>query len=148
MVAGGTGGNKINDKPNEFEITLDELEDRIKELELDLKEAKQVRALYIIMHALDSKGILSDDPYSVCIEREGRKSVYPCGRGYPGLNLNQVDGAAKNGKFWFSDGIKTLWLEVDKERSKDFNLELEAWKVRKMAEGVDFSVKFDRYTGE
>ncbi|GAH05768.1 unnamed protein product, partial [marine sediment metagenome] len=147
MVAVGTGGNKINDNSNEFEITLNELEDRIKEQELDLKESKQVRALYIIMHALDSKGILSDDPYSVCIEREGRKSVYPCGRGYPGLDLNQVDGAAKSGNFWFSDGIKILWLEVDKERSKDFNMKLEALKIRKVAEGACFSVEFDRYMG-
>lgn len=72
----------------------------------------QTYALHTIIHSFENRGLLSDSPASVCIEREGR-SVYPCGRGYPGLDLSQIDWAFEHKKFWFSGPIKTLWIELN-----------------------------------
>jgi len=110
---------------------------------------EQCDALHTILHALDTKGLLSDDPASVCIEREGYPSVYPCGRGYPGLNFNQVDWAFEHKQFWFNGTIKTLWIELNKEKADidASKVEISKWLAVTMAEKRGFTIIFKRYAG-
>lgn len=68
----------------------------------------QARAVHIIISSLLEKEALSTDPLTVEMKRKGYKSVFPCGRGYPKLNLNQLDWALKEGKWWFNGPIKQL----------------------------------------
>ena len=110
---------------------------------------EQSYALHTILHAFDNKGLLSDDPASVCIEREGYRSVYPCGRGYPSLDFSQVDWAFEHKQFWFNGTIKTLWIELDTEKAEidEHAIEFSKWLAVNMAEKRGFTIVFERYTG-
>jgi len=110
---------------------------------------EQIYALHTIIHSFENEGLLSDDPASVCIEREGYRSVYPCGRGYPGLDFNQIDWAFENKKFWFNGKIKTLWLELDTKKAEIDANKVEFFKnlAIKMAEERGFNIEFERYKG-
>ena len=110
---------------------------------------EQIYALHTIIHSFENEGLLSDDPASVCIEREGYRSVYPCSRGYPGLDLSQIDWAFENKKFWFNGTIKTLWIDLDTEKAEinadkvEFSKEL----VINLTENRGFNIIFERYRG-
>lgn len=110
---------------------------------------EQIYALHTILHAFDNKGLFSDNPASVCIEREGDRSIYPCGRGYPGLDLSQIDWALEHNKFWFSGTIKTLWIDLDTEKAKidADKVELSKELVITLAENRGFNIIFERYIG-
>lgn len=108
---------------------------------------EQIYALHTILHAFETKGLLSDDPLSICIEREGYPPVYPCGRGYAGLDLHQVDWAFENNQFWFGGAIKTLWLELDAKSEIDASkVELSKWLAVTMARKGGFTIRFEKYT--
>jgi len=105
--------------------------------------------LHTILHSFENKRFLSDDPASVCIEREGYRSVYPCSRGYPGLDLSQIDWAFEHKKFWFNGTIKTLWIDLDTKKDEIDSDKVEFYKdlAIKMAEERGFNIVFKIYKG-
>ena len=105
----------------------------------------QANALYKIVKSLSNLGLLQDDPLSVCIEREGRKPVYPCSRGYPKLDLSQLEWAREKGGFWFLGQIKTIWIELDEKQKQTWNSEAFIRRFMEMAETAGFCLKFERY---
>lgn len=86
--------------------------------------------IYLVMKSLLEKGILSSSPESVMIERVGRDPIYPCGKSYDpeGLNLGQLEWAAREGKFWFLGPIKAMKLII-KTDSIEGDLQLETNKM-------------------
>jgi hypothetical protein len=109
----------------------------------------QSSALHKILHAFEIKGLLSDDPYSVCIEQEGGRPIYPCKRSYPSLDLSQVDWAFEYKRFWFGGTIKILWLELDTVKAEidASKVEVSKWLAVTMAEKRGFTIIFERYAG-
>ena len=69
------------------------------------------------MSGLLDREALSADPGTVEMKREGYKSIFPCRRGWPKLDLSQLDLAMKEGKWWFLGPIKQLKVS-DVKKSK------------------------------
>ena len=86
--------------------------------------------IYLVIKNLLEKGILSPSPESVMIERVGRDPIYPCGKSYgpEGLDLNQLEWAVREGKFWFLGPIKAMKLII-KTNSIEGDLQLETNKM-------------------
>jgi len=75
------------------------------------------KKVYLVIRSLLKKGIFSHKPENVLIERVGREPIYPCRRisyGYEGLDLSQLEWAAKEGHLWFSGPIKAIKIIMDK----------------------------------
>jgi len=75
----------------------------------------QARVVHIIISGLLHREALSTDPRNVELEREGYKSIFPCGRGWPGLDISQLDWAIKEGSWWFNGPIKRLKISKVKK---------------------------------
>jgi hypothetical protein len=73
-------------------------------------EAEATKIVYEKVKVLNDKKLLSRNPLDVEIKREGRNSIFPCGRSYgpDALDLGQLKWAADNGHFWFLGPIKGL----------------------------------------
>lgn len=73
------------------------------------------KTVHMVVRSLLEKGVFSPHPEKVVIERVGNPDVYPCGRrGSEGLDLSQLEWAAKEGRFWFSGPIKAMKIITDK----------------------------------
>ena len=118
----------------------------------EFEKEPQIYALHTILHALHTQGLLSDNPASVCIEREGMSPVYPCGRGYDeyyeraSLDFNQIDWAFEHNQFWFNGPIKTLWIELD-TKNPIVDVGRAKWLVTNMAKNRGLKIKFEKYIG-
>jgi len=75
-----------------------------------------IKTILLIIRSLLRKGVFSPRPENVMIERVGYDPIYPCGRSYgpEGLDLSQLEWAAKEGHFWFSGPIKAIKIVIDK----------------------------------
>lgn len=96
-----------------------------------LSDLDLTRTIYLVIQSLLKRDIFSHNPENVFIERVGEKPIYPCGRvahGYEGLDLSQLEWAAKEGHFWFSGPIKSLRIVMDKGPIQG-DLELEPNKM-------------------
>jgi hypothetical protein len=86
------------------------------------------KIVYLVIRSLLQKGLLSPGPENVIIERAGIKDIYPCGRSYgpEGLDLSQLEWAAKEGRFWFIGPVKAIKIIMDKGSIQgDLRLEAE-----------------------
>jgi hypothetical protein len=95
---------------------------------MDSSEPNLTRTVYLVIRILLEKGVFSPHPENVMIERVGNKDVYPCGRSYgaEGLDLSQLEWAAKEGHFWFNGPIKAIKIIIDKGLIQgDLRLELD-----------------------
>jgi len=82
---------------------------------MDSSESNLAKTVYMVIQSLLEKGIFSPHPENVMIERVGNRDIYPCGRRGPeGLDLSQLEWAAKEGRFWFSGPIKAMKIIIDK----------------------------------
>jgi len=79
-------------------------------------EEKLAKTIYDVIRSLLQRDIFSPKPENVIIERVGYKPIYPCGRSYgpEGLDLSQLEWAAKEGHFWFSGPIEAIKIIMDK----------------------------------
>lgn len=99
-----------------IEDELKEIKKLKKEVTMNLSETNLVKKVYLVIRSLLQKGVFSPRPENVSIERVGNEPIYPCGRSYgpEGLDLSQLEGAAKKGHFWFSGPIKAIKITIDK----------------------------------
>jgi len=89
-----------------------------------------IRTIPLVIRSLLDRKALSPRPENVIIERVDRESIYPCGRyGPDGLDLSQLEWAAKEGHFWFCGPIQTIRIILDKG-SMQGDLELGADRMR------------------
>lgn len=71
---------------------------------------EQTRAVYNIVRFLVDKKALGEDPSKVEMMRQDRRSVMPCGRGFGELDLEQLEWARKEGRWWFIGPVTELKL--------------------------------------
>lgn len=85
-------------------------------LKVGSSESDLTKTVYLVIRSLLEKGVFSSHPENVMIERVGYKGIYPCGRSYgpEGLDLSQLEWAAKVGHFWFNGPISAIKIIVDK----------------------------------
>jgi hypothetical protein len=76
----------------------------------------QTKAVYNILRYLVEKKALDNDPYKIEMFREDRKSIMPCRKGLGELDLEQLEWAKDNGKWWFTGPIEKLQIKM-KEKS-------------------------------
>jgi len=83
---------------------------------MDLSEPELAKTIYLIVQNILKKGIFSSNPENISIERVSNRDVFPCARSYgpEGLDLSQLELAAKEGHFWFSGSVKAIKIIVDK----------------------------------
>lgn len=79
-------------------------------------ETNLVKTVYWIIRSLLKRGVFSPRPENVVIERVGNREIYPCRRAYGphGLDLSQLEWAAKEGRFWFDGPVKAIKIIIDK----------------------------------
>jgi len=95
------------------------------------------RVVHIIISGLLHREALSTDPRTVEMEREGYTSIFPCGRGWPGLDISQLDWAIKEGSWWFNGPIKRLKIsKVKKAKLSQANISL----FKRMAVHANFEL--------
>ena len=75
---------------------------------------QEIEAVHTILWFLRDIDGLSDDPTYVEMTREGYPSVFPCRKPKENgkLDLEQIDWAKENGKWWFIGPIETLKVGV------------------------------------
>jgi len=90
-------------------------------------EPNITKNVLLIVRSLLQKGVFSPCRENVAIERVGRNPIYPCGSyGPEGLDLSQLEWAAKEGHFWFSGPIKAIKIIMDKGSMQgDLQLEID-----------------------
>lgn len=73
-------------------------------------EPELASEIYHIVRNLIKEGLISGNPENVRIERVNREAIRPCRRSSDpnSLNLEQLEWAANNGRFWFLGPIKAL----------------------------------------
>lgn len=83
---------------------------------LNPSEIGSPETVYLVIRSLLQKDILSLHPENVLIERVRYNDIYPCGRAYSpeGLDLSQLERAAKEGRFWFAGPVKAIKIIMDK----------------------------------
>ncbi len=95
---------------------------------MDYSEPDLTRTVYRVVWSLLQQGVFSPQPENVAIEREAGDDIYPCRRSYgeSGLDLSQLEWAAKEGRFWFSGPVRAIKIIMDKGLIQgDLRLELD-----------------------
>jgi hypothetical protein len=93
-------------------------------------EPDSIRTIVLIIRSLLRRKVFSPRPENVVFERADGEPVLPCGRNGPeGLDLSQLEWAAKEGHFWFSGPVQTIKIAFDKG-SMQGDLELEPDRMR------------------
>ncbi len=82
----------------------------------DSSEPNLTKTVYLVIWSLQNQGVFSPQPENVMIERAGGNDINPCRRSYSaeGLDLSQLEWAAKEGRFWFNGPIKAIKIIKDK----------------------------------
>lgn len=83
-----------------------------------LSEDELAKEIYHIVSSLVKEGWISGNPENVRIERVNRRTILPCRRSKKpnSLNLEQLEWAANNGRFWFHGPIKSLKVILGKSK--------------------------------
>ena len=104
----------------------------------DLDYPEQTKAVSNILRYLIEKKILDNDPYKIEMFREDRNSIMPCRKGPRELDLEQLEWAKKNEKWWFTGPIENLQIKI-KDKSllgkEEFNL------LEQLAIDANFTLK-------
>jgi len=79
-------------------------------------DSELAKIILQVVGMLCDKKLVSHDPTSVQIKRQGRGRIYPCRRssGRDVLDLSQLRWADEKGQFWFMGPIKSLVAVIDK----------------------------------
>lgn len=102
-----------------------------------IDESEQTEAVHMILQYLLDKEVLSDNPSTVEMTRENYPSVYPCRRGFPKLDIDQIIWAEKEGKWWFIGPIKQLRItQAKKQKLSQADITL----LKRIAERAEFSL--------
>jgi len=109
-------------------------------------ESEQIKAVHAILDFLLEKQVLSNDPLTVELSREGNPPVFPCGRivqakAYTqnALNMDQINWALKEGKWWFIGPIQRL--KITKVKRKNLTeSDIESLKLIANKEEFSFSI--------
>jgi hypothetical protein len=99
---------------------------RIKEM--DYSEPELTRTVYTVIWSLLQQGVFSPQPENVAIERAVGEDIHPCGRSYgaEGLDMSQLEWAAKEGRFWFNGPVRAIKITMDKGSVQgDLRLEID-----------------------
>ena len=100
----------------------------------------QTEAVHMILEYLLDKEVLSDDPSTVEMTREGDPSVFPCRRGDPRLDTSQINWALEKGKWWFAGPIKQLKItKAKKAKLPRADIKL----LERIAEKAKFNLSID-----
>jgi hypothetical protein len=96
----------------------------------NFSDPQSIKNVLLTVRSLLNKRLFSPIPENVVIERVGKEPIYPCGRGGPeGLDLNQLEWAAREGRFWFSGPIRVVKIIFDKGSMQgDLEIALEKLK--------------------
>ena len=87
---------------------------------------EEIEAVHTILWFLRDIDGLSDDPAYVEITREGYPSVFPCRKPKENgkLDLEQIDWAKENGKWWFIGPIESCARAPQRTQTyKEFKVE-------------------------
>jgi hypothetical protein len=84
--------------------------------EIDSSEPNLTKTVYLVIWSLLQQGVFSPQPENVAIERAVGEDIYPCRRSYgaEGLDLSQLEWAAKEGRFWFNGSFIAIKIIKDK----------------------------------
>ena len=83
---------------------------------MDSSEPNLTKTVYLVIWSLQNQGVFSPQLENVMIERAGGNDIYPCRRscGAEGLDLSQLEWAAKEGRFWFNGPFRAIKIIMDK----------------------------------
>ena len=92
-------------------------------------DPETIKAILLIVRSLLRRRIFSPRPENIVIGRFDEPPIYPCGRyGPEGLDLSQLEWAAREGRFWFSGPIRVIKIILDRG-SMQGDLELGAERM-------------------
>jgi len=95
---------------------------------MESSEPSLTKTVYLVIWSLQNQGVFSPQPENVMIERAAGPDIYPCRRSYgaEGLDLSQLEWAAKEGRFWFNGPIRAIKIIMDKGSIQgDLRLEID-----------------------
>ena len=83
---------------------------------MDASEPNLTKTVYTVIWSLLQQGVFSPQPENVIIERADGPDIYPCRRSYgaEGLDMSQLEWAAKEGRFWFNGPFRAIKIIKDK----------------------------------
>jgi hypothetical protein len=83
---------------------------------MNSSESNLTKTVYTVIWSLLQQGVFSPQPENVAIERAAGNDIYPCRRSYgaEGLDMSQLEWAAKEGRFWFNGPIRAIKIIMDK----------------------------------
>jgi hypothetical protein len=83
---------------------------------MDSSESKLTKTVYTVIWSLLQQGVFSPQPENVIIEGASGNDIYPCKKSYgaEGLDLSQLEWAAKEGRFWFKSPVRAIKIIMDK----------------------------------
>jgi len=84
-------------------------------------EPELASEIYHIVRNLVKEGRISGNPENVRIERVNREAIRPCRRSSDpnSLNLEQLEWAANDGRFWFLGPIKALKVILNRGKIQE-----------------------------
>ena len=98
---------------------------------------EQCEAVYNIIRYLIDRDALSNDPLTVEMTRRGYPPIFPCRKGLPKLDINQIEWARNNGNWWFTGPIKALKV-TDVKMEKLFQADVDL--LKRLAKKAEFDL--------
>jgi hypothetical protein len=108
---------------------------------MDSSEPNLTKTVYRVISSLLKEGVFSPQPENVAIERADGGDIYPCTRSYGagGLDLSQLEWAAKEGRFWFSGPVTAIKITMDRGLIQgDLRLEMDRMSFATSLNTLDY----------